>query len=257
MKHGNVLGPHQAEPELDLPPVPNPAVGLAESLSRPDLREDFVPGRDGRVELAEAVPDLLVQRAVYQVSTLIGMPFVDEVEGETRFWFDPRQGWQELMSRLDNWINPGENIRRYEATYRRLKAELERRPTWDDLPEPLQEAFPALGRIREALPLDAARRLVEAQQDAVTRLRALVETDFRSKEVRPAMGWAGLEEVKEIDPFIRMNVERGKFIPVNQTPWLKSHSGMQEPTEDLRKEVYEKEILKRIKQSGGGFGRIG
>ena len=186
------------------------------------------------------------------------MAFVDEVEGETRFWFDPRQGWQELMSRLDNWINPRENIRRYEQTYHRLKAELERRPTWDDLPEPLQEAFPVLGRIREALPLDAARRLVEAQQDAVTRLRALVETDFRSKEVRPAMGWAGLREAVDIDRFTREMVAAGRFIEVNQTPWLKSHSGMQEPQgklgEMLRQRSYHDAIIAPMLKTTG-FGR--
>lgn len=68
------------------------------------------------------------------------------------------------------------------------------------------------------------------------------------------MGWAGLEEVKEIDPFIRMNVERGKFIPVNQTPWLKSHSGMHEPTEELREKVYRGVIWERFLKKSG-FGR--
>jgi len=253
-REDNVLGPHQAEPELDLPPVPRPAAGLAESLSRPDLREDLIPGADGRVELAEAVPDLLVQHAVYELSTIIGIPFVDEVDGKPRLWFDPRQGWRQLASYLDNWINPQENVRRYEETYRRLKASLKRRPTWDDLPESLQEAFPVLGRLHDALPLDAARQLAEAQQEAVIRLRALIETDFRSKEVRPAMGWAGIEEAVKIDDSIARMFDAGKILPVNQTPWLKSHSGMQEPTEALRKEVYQKEIMNRIKKDGGGFG---
>ena len=103
--------------------------------------------------------------------------------------------------------------------------------------------------------LVAARELAERGREAGLRLKALLEADFESKEIRPALGWAGIEEAIGIDPHIRTMFQEGKLVPVNQTPWLKSHSGMQEPTEDLRREVYQKEIMERIKNDGGGFGR--
>ena len=101
----------------------------------------------------------------------------------------------------------------------------------------------------------AARELAQRGREAGLRLKALLEADFESKEIRPALGWAGLAEARKLDGFIDDMYKDGKLVEVNQTPWLKSHSGMQEPTEDLRREVYQEEILKRIKKDGGGFGR--
>ena len=49
-------------------------------------------------------------------------------------------------------------------------------------------------------------------------------------------------------------IRLGKFISVDQSQWLFSHSGMKIPTEELFEEVIKKQIMIRIHDEGGGFG---
>ena len=107
--------------------------------------------------------------------------------------------------------------------------------------------------------LVAARELAQRGREAGLRLKALLEADFESKEIRPALGWAGLKSAAEQDEFIRKMLSIEKFVEVNQTPWLKSHSGMQEPQgelgEMLREKSYWDAIVRRMLEDGGGFGK--
>jgi len=72
---------------------------------------------------------------------------------------------------------------------------------------------------------------------------------------RPALGWNGLTAAAEIDPFIQQNLLNGKIAEVNQTSYLKTHSGMQVPTERIRTEVYEKVIMNHYIKPHTGFGK--
>ena len=49
-------------------------------------------------------------------------------------------------------------------------------------------------------------------------------------------------------------IRLGKFIPVDQSQWLFTHSGMKIPTEKLFKNVIRDRIMSEIKEHGGGFG---
>ncbi len=94
-------------------------------------------------------------------------------------------------------------------------------------------------------------------RDAQAALRWL-EADFESKDIRPALGWAGLEFARDVDESIKRMYQAGKIIEVNQTPWLKSHSGMQEPRgelgEILRQKSYHDAIVEPMLKTTG-FGR--
>jgi hypothetical protein len=65
------------------------------------------------------------------------------------------------------------------------------------------------------------------------------------------MGWWGLKAAADIDPFIQQKINEGKFDEVNQTSYLKTHSGMQEPTDIIRTEVYKKRIFQQMKDTTG------
>ena len=80
----------------------------------------------------------------------------------------------------------------------------------------------------------------------------LTGSDLREvpKEPRPVMGWAGLNLD---DKFIRDNMNK-KFIQINQTHWLYSHSGMKVPTQALFDNVIRDRIVNQMIKDGGGFG---
>ena len=70
------------------------------------------------------------------------------------------------------------------------------------------------------------------------------------------MGWAGLKNAQNVDPFIAEMISSGKFIQVDQTPWLFSHSGMKIPTKVLFDNVIKKRIMDEFIMKGDGvFGR--
>jgi len=256
-REDNVLGPYTGPRRAEAPAgVPEPLAGMLERASRADAVEDLTDGADGRREVGgEALPNIVTGTSVYRLAVLLGVPLVDEVEGRLVPAWSPEQVVRAVRARVANWLNVEENVRRYEEAYRRVQAREGGLPTWDDLPAEVQELFPELGREGARLAWEAARELAEQGREAGLRLRALLEADFESKDIRPALGWAGLKEAAQEDDFIAKMISTEKFVEVNQTPWLKSHSGMLEPTEELREKVYKEEIMQRYILRTTGFGR--
>ena len=98
-------------------------------------------------------------------------------------------------------------------------------------------------------------------KDYVLRLKKLAVNNWVPEQrPRPALGYVGFDEVTrrgaaEFDDFIDRSLTDGKFIPVDQSKWLFSHSGMRIPSEDVFDRSYRAEIVRRISDEGVGFGR--
>ncbi|WP_207389258.1 hypothetical protein, partial [Marinobacter halodurans] len=59
---------------------------------------------------------------------------------------------------------------------------------------------------------------------------------------------------KNFDPFIYEMYLSQKLIPVDQTDWLFSHSGMHIPSEEVFEKSYRDTIMRYITIDGGHFG---
>ena len=97
-------------------------------------------------------------------------------------------------------------------------------------------------------------------KDYVLRLKKLAANNWvPEQQPRPALGYVGLDEVTrrgaaEFDDFIDRSLTDGKFIPVDQSTWLFSHSGMRIPSEEVFNRSYDAAIMRRVVNEGGGFG---
>ncbi|MDN6319412.1 MAG: hypothetical protein L0J77_06575 [Marinobacter sp.] len=97
-------------------------------------------------------------------------------------------------------------------------------------------------------------------KDYVLRLKKLAVNDWVPEQPpRPALGHVGFDEVTgehatELDEFIDRSLTDGKFIPVDQSTWLFSHSGMRVPSEEVFKRSFVDEIMEPILKEGVGFG---
>jgi len=103
---------------------------------------------------------------------------------------------------------------------------------------------------------------MEAAQEYVERLKALALNNWRPENApRPALGYVGFEGVAkdqdspQFDPFISRNFDQGKFLVLDQTGWLLSHSGMKIPSDEVFEKSYTDAIMKPIVREGAGFGR--
>jgi hypothetical protein len=192
--------------------------------------EDHTPGADDMKDLAEYYGG--VAGGVYTVATQVGIP-------GTQALFSP-WGKVELAARWASNIGK-DNWRKFEKT---LDAEIRRdkngllldnlEPHWYEYVVPILY----INRLGD-----------EAVQDFMKTVRALINTDYEIRTPRPAMGWKGPARQQE-DPFIESLINR-KIIIVDQTQWLFTHSGMRVPTDELRTNVFQKEIIKRIKEASG------
>ncbi len=105
----------------------------------------------------------------------------------------------------------------------------------------------------KALPLAYVLRVNrQISDDFYKTIKALIKTDYTAKIPRPAMGYGGLEGGKDV--FIERLIRDNKIIPVDQTKWLFSHSGMKIPSRILFHEVYELRIMDLIRRTTG-FGK--
>ncbi len=102
----------------------------------------------------------------------------------------------------------------------------------------------------------------EVARDYIERLKALaLNLWWPEKAPRPALGYVGFEEVTgdqnspQFDAFIGRNFDQRKFIPIDQTKWLFSHSGMRIPSNEVFEKSYTDAIMSPILKEGVGFGR--
>ena len=98
-------------------------------------------------------------------------------------------------------------------------------------------------------------------KDYVVRLKKLAVNNWVPEQrPRPALGYAGFDEItderaSEFDSFLHESLNDGKLIPVDQSKWLFSHSGMRIPSEEVFNRSYDAAIIHRVVNEGGGFGR--
>ncbi|RBW51137.1 alpha/beta hydrolase [Marinobacter sp. F3R11] len=101
----------------------------------------------------------------------------------------------------------------------------------------------------------------QVARDYVLRLKKLaVNNWFPEQAPRPALGYVGFKKITdeqgiEFDRFLYESMNNGSFIPVDQSQWLSSHSGMRIPSEEVFKRSYETAIMRRIISEGEGFGQ--
>jgi hypothetical protein len=84
---------------------------------------------------------------------------------------------------------------------------------------------------------------IDSQGNAYIGTAVIAITALLTKGNEPsdAMGYNFNE--KSLDNFSSDLIKNGKIIPVNQTPWLFSHSGMLYPSKELFENVYKKYII--------------
>ena len=231
----NVLGPYANRP--DYPDLPGTAADeLLEIADTPSGQEDMTPGQDGKTQwLSEVWPNALLGMSAYEFATrVLGAPLLQSLDRLLQW----ARGNQAALRHP--WREPG-NREIYERRLAELRAE------YDQRLEARYRRNPALRRD----PTAAEERAIET----LLSLAAHRTAPYRKvRPVRPAMGYVGIEEAVKIDDSIARMFDAGKISPVNQTPWLKSHSGMQEPTEELREKVYRDVIWDRFLKNSG-FGR--
>lgn len=253
-QNDNILGPHPEEKDkLDGYPglpgvagnIPNKiASGFVDHFTKPSVREDFTKGKDGRTDYIEGLTGSL--GSSYKIATQIGVPMYD-TEGviNVPFWYNP----DFYIGHIKNLDIEG-NYKRYQEELKRIEATDETGPAVKNLKPYWQEWFAPI--------LYYERISREVSEDYFNHLRALKNTDIKAVRPRPAMGWWGLKAAADIDPFIRQKVNEGKFVEVNQTNYLKTHSGMQVPNgksgDMIREKSYRDAIMVRIKESSG-FGQ--
>jgi len=98
-------------------------------------------------------------------------------------------------------------------------------------------------------------------KDYVLRLKKLAVNNWVPEQrPRPALGYVGFDEItderaSEFDSFLYESLNDGKLIPVDQSKWLFSHSGMRIPSEEVFNRSHRAEIVRRISDEGVGFGR--
>lgn len=102
---------------------------------------------------------------------------------------------------------------------------------------------------------------VEVAKDYVQRLKKLAVNSWQTvQQPRPALGYVGFEEIGDdsapnYDPFLANALDNEKLIPVNQSKWLFSHSGMKIPSKVLFEEIFKREIMQNRLLKQSGFGR--
>lgn len=104
----------------------------------------------------------------------------------------------------------------------------------------------------------------DAAQDYVKRLKHLALRHwFPEHPPRPALGYVGFSEVAgteattDQDDFIQDHLDNGHFQIVDQTDWLFSHSGMRIPSDELFRNVFQREIMENRLLANSSFGRYG
>ena len=101
----------------------------------------------------------------------------------------------------------------------------------------------------------------QVAKDYVLRLKKLAVNNWVPEQrPRPALGYVGFEEVRDerataFDRFLYESLNENKLIPVDQSKWLFSHSGMRIPSEEVFNRSYDAAIIRRVLDEGGGFGR--
>lgn len=103
---------------------------------------------------------------------------------------------------------------------------------------------------------------VEVAKDYIRRLKKLAVNNWQTEQPpRPALGYVGFEDVGDDsspnhDSFLADELRNEKLIPVNQSKWLFSHSGMKIPSQKVFEKSFKEAIMDRILEAeGGSFGR--
>ncbi|SOB77638.1 Alpha/beta hydrolase of unknown function [Marinobacter sp. LV10R510-11A] len=101
----------------------------------------------------------------------------------------------------------------------------------------------------------------QVAKDYVLRLKKLAVNNWVPEQPpRPALGYVGLNELldentADFDESINRLVTDQVVEQTDQSTWLFSHSGMRIPTQELFKEVYQREIMKNRLLANSKFGR--
>ena len=240
-QNDNILGPYAEQKGAldDYPKLPGVADDIANHFSKPDVNEDMTEGEDGRTDYVEGITGSL--GSSYKVATQVGVSMFD-TSGNTivPFWNNP----DFYLGHIRNLDIEG-NYKRYQKELNKIEANDKTGTAFDNLPRYWYEWFAPI--------LYYKRISQEISEDIFNHLRALKNTDIQTVSPRPAMGWNGLGAAREVDNHTKNLLASEKITQVNQTPWLKTHSGMQEPTDSIRSNVYKKEIMDRIlKYTGFG-----
>lgn len=245
-QNDNILGPYadQKGPLDAYPNLPGVADDIYNHINKPDVNEDLTKGDDGRTDYVEGITGSL--GSSYKVATQVGVPMFDTSGIRiVPFWNNPAF----YLGHIRNLDIEG-NYKRYQQELNKIKANDKTGPAVDNLAPYWYEWFAPI--------LYYNRINREVSEDFFNHLRALKNTDIQTISPRQAMGWNGLKAAADTDPFIRQKINEGKFVEVNQTPWLKTHSGMQVPDGEtaqmLREKSYRDTIMVRIKESSG-FGQ--
>ncbi|WP_417516006.1 hypothetical protein [Marinobacter sp.] len=102
---------------------------------------------------------------------------------------------------------------------------------------------------------------LQVAKDYISRMKKLAVNKWVPEQPpRPALGHVGFrdlagEHATELDDFIDRSLTDGKLLPVDQSKWLFSHSGMRIPTQELFEEVYQREIMQSQLLANSKFGR--